>query len=309
MPCIGSVVFFCLLTGFVSYAQDKPLSQAPAPAPEGDWKKTNSLPAVDLNNLSPDQKATALKMLREQDCSCGCNMKIAQCRMVDPNCSYSKGLAAAIVNAIRQGKSEADALAAAKGSKWASSTHLLEDPVSIPTTGSPSTGPQNARITLVEFSDFQCPYCAAVVPEIQALLKAYPTQIKLIFKEYPLDFHSQADLAAAAAIAAHKQGKFWAMHDAMFANRNDLSRKNILDLAKKNGIDLNRFERDIDSTEVRETVVRDIQDGDRAGVEGTPTMFVNGQRYNGPIAVFSLKPVIEAALKQGPANQRASANP
>lgn len=273
-----------------------------------DWKKADSLPGIDFGNLTTAQKATALKILREHGCSCGCSMKLAECRMVDPNCSYSKGLAAAIIDALRQGKSEADAIAAADATKWAhvKPSKLLDDPVSIPTAGAPSIGPQNAPITLVEFSDFQCPYCVAATPEIEAILRAYPTQVKLIFKEFPLEIHSQAELAALAAIAAHKQGKFWAMHDAMFASR-DLSRNTIFAFAQKNGLDMKRFEADLSSAETRETVIRDIQDGDRAGVEGTPTIFVNGKRYNGQIVVASLKPVLDAELKPASASQTASA--
>lgn len=292
---LSSAVSLCLLGACLLFAQD--------------WQTADALPNVDFSGLSAGQKATALKILREQGCSCGCNMKLAQCRMVDPQCSYSTGLAAAIVDAIKHGKSETDAIAAANASKWAhlQSQKLLEDAVQIPVAGSPSIGPANAPITLVEFSDFQCPYCVAAFPEIKAILKAYPTQVKLIFKEFPLEIHSQADLAAAAAIAAQKQGKFWAMHDAMFTHHDDLSRKTILALAKENGLDMDRFENDIDSTQVRETVVRDVQDGDHAGVEGTPTIFVNGQRYNGQIALNALRPVLDAELKPRTANQTASA--
>ena len=264
-----------------------------------DWRAAESLPGVDLSKLSASQKATVLKLLREGQCSCGCNMKLAECRVVDPSCSYSNGLAAHIVDAIQHGKSESEAIAAANASKWAhvQAPKLLDDPVTIPVAGAPVMGSQTAPITIVEFSDFQCPYCAAAVPQINALLKAYPSQVKLIFKQFPLETHSQADLAAAAAVAAQKQGKFWALHDAMFANRDDLSRQNLLLLAKQAGLDVHRFESDIDSTEVRETVVRDVQDGTRAGVEGTPTIFINGQRYNGPITVDTLKPIMDAELK------------
>ncbi len=278
-----------------------------ASAPQVNWKTVESLPGVDLSGLSADQRATALKVMREQNCSCGCSMKVAECRVVDPSCAYSQGLAAAIIGALKQGKSEAEAIAAANA--WhVEAPPLLNAPVSIPVAGAPWIGPEKAKITLIEFSDFQCPYCAAAVPEIRAILKAYPTQVKLIFKEFPLEIHSHADLAAAAAIAAHKQGKFWALHDAMYAHPEDLSRKAILAMAKKSGLDMDRFENDMDSTEVRETVVRDVQDGDEAGVEGTPTIFVNGQRYNGPIVVASLKPVLDSELKGGgAAKQTASA--
>lgn len=277
--------------------------------PAQDWKTANTLPGIDLGNLTAAQKATVLKILREHGCSCGCNMKLAECRMVDPNCSFSKGLAGAVIDAVRQGKSEVEAIAAADNSNWAHTTptRLLDDPVSIPTAGAPSIGPSNAPITLVEFSDFQCPYCIAATPEIKAVLSAYPAQVKLIFKEYPLEIHSQAELAAIAAVAAQKQGKFWPMYEAMFSTR-DLSRGNLLTLAQKNGLDLKRFEADLSATDVRETVIRDIQDGDRAGVQGTPTIFVNGKRYNGPIEMASLKPVLDAELRHvAPAGQTASA--
>jgi protein-disulfide isomerase len=227
-------------------------------------------------------------------------MKVAQCRMVDPNCSFSTGLAQVIVAAVKQGKSETEALAAADASRYAqrSSGKLLDDRVEIPIEGAPSAGPSNAPITVVEFSDFQCPYCAQAVPQIEALQRLYPLQMRLIFKQYPLENHPNADIAAAAAVAAQKQGKFWQMHDSLFANRDDLSRTNIVTLAQQNGLDVKRFEADMDSTVVRETVARDTQDGDRAGVEGTPTIFVNGQKFNGAIQVAALRPVFDEALKK-----------
>ncbi len=274
------------------------------------WKTAETLPGNDLSGLNATQKATALKILRERDCSCGCGRKVAQCRIEDTSCAYSRGLAAEVIAALQQGKSEADAIAAADASRYAhiQQPKLLEDPVSIPVAGAPWTGNQNAPVTLVEFSDFQCPYCATAAPQIMALVKAYPKEIKLIFKEFPLEMHPQADLAAAAAVAAQKQGKFWEMHDAMFANRNNLSRANLLALAKDNGLNVEQFESDVDSTAVRETVVRDVQDGDKVGVEGTPTLFINGQHYNGPLDAHYLKQILDAELKK-PAGQTASARP
>ncbi|MBV9671171.1 MAG: thioredoxin domain-containing protein [Acidobacteriales bacterium] len=271
-----------------------------------DWKTAESLPGVDVSKLSAAQKTTVLKLLRNQGCSCGCGMKLAECRVMDPSCSYSTGLAAAIVDAIAQGKSESEALQAASASKWAhlqtpQPAKVLSDPIKIPVAGAPVTGPEKASITIVEFSDFQCPYCAQAFPQIAAVLKTYPTEVRLIFKEFPLEIHPQADLAAAAAVAAQKQGKFWQLHDAMFASRGDLSRKHILALAKQNGLDVKQFEDDLDSSSVRETVVRDVQDGDAAGVEGTPTIFINGQKYNGAIDLALLKPILDAELKPGKA--------
>lgn len=264
-----------------------------------DWKTGASLPGVDLSGLSAKQKASALKILRERDCSCGCGMKLAECRVMDPGCAYSTNLSQTVIESVKSGKTDAQTAAALDSSKWAhvQEPKILDDAVQIPISGAPTMGPANAKITLIEFSDFQCPYCAVAVSQISALMKAYPTQLRLVFKQFPLETHPQADLAAAAAIAAHKQGKFWAMHDAMFAHRDDLSRKAIILMAKQSGLDMDRFESDIDSTEVREAVVRDVQDGDHAHVEGTPTVFISGQRYNGQVSLDPLKQVIDEQLK------------
>jgi protein-disulfide isomerase len=261
-----------------------------------DWKTATTLPGIDINGLSQTQKDTVLKTLRENPCSCGCGMKLAQCRIADPQCQYSTGMAKIIIDSIKQGKSAEDALQAAMASKWGP-PKILDDPVKIPVAGAPVTGPADAQITIVEFSDFQCPYCAAAVPQIHQVLKSYPTQIKLIFKQFPLEEHPQADLAATAAVAAQKQGKFWPMHDALFAHPNDLSRRSILAYAKDAGLDPDKLESDMDTSQVRETVVRDVQDGTDANVQGTPTIFINGQKYNGAITYDALKPILDAALK------------
>ncbi|HJT88433.1 MAG TPA: thioredoxin domain-containing protein [Bryobacteraceae bacterium] len=184
---------------------------------------------------------------------------------------------------------------------------LLEDPVAISLGNAPERGPSIARITLVEFSDFQCPFCVAATPQLDAVLKAYPSQVKLIFKEFPLDSHSQAALAAAAALAAQRQGKFWALHDAMFAQMGNLSRSIILRLAERAGLDMKRFQADLDAPEIKRAVAHDIADGEKIGVDATPTLFIDGQRYNGPITLAKLKPVLEAEWKH-PAHAAAPAH-
>ena len=278
-----------------------------------DWTTSTSLPSVDLAGLTPAQTAKVLKLLRANDCTCNCGMKMAECRMKYPSCSYSKGMAATIVDAIRHGKSETEAVAAAKASQWGKGppdhSKPLEDPVAIPVGDAPVRGLGNARVTLVEFSDFQCPFCVMATPQIDALLRAYPTQVKLIFKEFPLDSHSQAALAAAAALAAHKQGKFWPLHDAMFAQRGNLSRNRILDLAGAVGLDMKQFQGDLDSAEIKRAVQKEIGEGEHIGVDSTPTLFIDGQRFNGPLSLAALKPVIEAELKHPAAAPKTAPSP
>ena len=266
-----------------------------------DWTTATSLPKVDLSGLTPAQSARALKLMRQQDCSCRCGMKVAECRMKDPSCAYSRGMAEVIVEAIRKGKNDQQVLAALAASDIAKGppdhSKLLEDPVQISVTNAPVRGPAAAAVTLVEFSDFQCPFCIAATPQLESLLKAYPSQVKLVFKEFPLDTHAQAPLAAAAALSAHKQGKFWPIYDGLFAQKGNLSRRGILNLAATAGLDLKRFQADLDSAEIKKAVDQDMLDGEHVGVDSTPTLFVNGQRYNGPVTLAALKPVIDNELK------------
>src|SRR5579872_510865 len=264
-----------------------------------EWQSLTSLPSVDFTGLSPARKASALKALREHGCPCGCDMKIAECRVKDPGCSYSKGMSAALIESLKAGKSMPEAVKAAEDSPWGhiAPAKLLDDPVSIPVAGAPVTGPANARITLVEFSDFQCPYCVKAVGQLKAVMKAYPNDVKLIFKHFPLDSHSQAAGAALAAVCAQRQGKFWEMYDALFAHRNDLSRRALFEVAAGVGLDMKRFTADFDSNESKKLVLGDIADGEKAKVEGTPTIFIDGRRYNGSLALDAIKPVLDAELK------------
>jgi protein-disulfide isomerase len=279
-------ILLCVLTAALLIAQD--------------WQTSQNLPSVDLTGLTSGQKALALKVLRTNGCPCGCEMKMAECRTKDPNCSNSKALANIVVAAIRKGGNEAAVLAAVDASPLMhrAPPKLLEDPVVIPIDGAPFIGPKDARVTLVEFSDFQCPYCAQAVGKLNAVLKAYPSQVKLVFKEYPLDMHSQAALAAAAALAAHRQGKFWPLHDAMFADRTHLSRKTILAMAGAIGLDTKRFEQDWDSAAIKHAVATEQMEGDKAGVEATPTIFIDGQKYNGDLDLDAIRPIIDAKLKR-----------
>lgn len=265
-----------------------------------DWQTAQSLTAVDFTGLTAAQKTLALKVLRTSTCPCGCGMKIAECRTKDPTCSYSKALAAIVVASIRKGGNQAAALAALDHSPLMHPTppKLLEDPVVIPIDGEPFLGPKDARVTLVEFSDFQCPYCAAAVAKLYAVLKAYPHDVKLVFKQFPLDTHSHAALAAAAALAAHRQGKFWPLHDAMFANRTHLSRQTILALATATGVDTKRFVQDWDSAAIKQAVAREEKEGEQAGVDSTPTVFVDGRKYNGDLDLAAIRPIIEGELKR-----------
>lgn len=265
--------------------------------PAQTWQAATELPGLDLSGLSPAQRTAALKILREEGCNCGCSMKIAQCRMEDPACSYSRALAMTAIRELKAGKAADQVLAKVHelSEQGPPPPKTLEDPVPISIDGDPFRGSADAKVTIVEFSDFQCPYCSAAAPAALKLVDQFSGRVKLVFKQFPLDMHKQAHLAAEASLAAHAQGKFWPLHDKMFANFRQLSRDNILKWAGESGVDMQRFTADLDSGKYRAAVDREIQQGTEAGVNGTPTFFVDGKRYNGPIE--NIGPIIEAELK------------
>jgi protein-disulfide isomerase len=278
------------------------VASARNPAPAEAWQTSQDLPLVDFSGLTPTQKATALRIMRQEECVCGCGMKVAQCRVLDPPCSYSRAFAAMIVKGVHEGKSPAQIhtlLAESElARRAAAANRILGDPVEIPIQGAPERGPRSARITVVEFSDFECPYCAQARLQIGAVMKAYPKDMRLVYKQFPLSNHPHAELAAEAALAAQSQNKFWPMHDKLFENFRSLSREHILDFARELGLDMSRFTADLNSGKYKKAVAKDVADGDNAGVEGTPSFFINGKYYRGQLDLAALKPILDAELKR-----------
>jgi protein-disulfide isomerase len=147
----------------------------------------------------------------------------------------------------------------------------------LPVLNSPVKGPVDAPVTLTVFSDFQCPYCSRLVPFFDEVLTKNPGKVRVVFKQFPLRMHNMAQPAALASLAAREQGKFWPMHDLLFANVSQLSEEKIRALAKETGLDMARFDKDRNAQKLLDEVQRDLGLGQRAGVQGTPTLFLNGK--------------------------------
>ena len=128
------------------------------------------------------------------------------------------------------------------------------------------------------FKDFECPPCAKSAPLIKEVVNAYPEQVKLVFKHFPLRMHKNAKAAALASMAAERQGKFWPFHDLLFANYNKLNPQKISQLAAEAGLDVVRFEADRKDPRLQQKLAADQREGQQVGVRGTPTIFVNGRR-------------------------------
>jgi protein-disulfide isomerase len=264
-------------------------------AQEG-WQTATAYPGVDWLGLTGAKKALALKLIRSEECSCGCEMKIAECRVKDHSCASSRKLANTVVKELVAGKTEA-AIRADLKKMATEAPPVLDDPITISTMGDPVRGPASARVTIVEFSDFQCPYCSKAVSESKALMRQFPKDIKLVFKQFPLDIHSQAEFGAEAALAAQAQGKFWEMHDLLHAGYPDISRTKVLGYARKLGLDMKRFTAEVDTHKYKARVHAEEQQGEDAGVGGTPTFFINGKKLNDTFDVATVAPLIHQELK------------
>jgi len=149
--------------------------------------------------------------------------------------------------------------------------------VAIDTKGAPFLGPENAPVTLVVFSDFECSHCSRVGSLFDEILAKYPKQVKIAFKNSPLAFHQQAQPAALAALAAHRQGRFWQFHDLLFENQKNLSEAKFVEIATRLNLNLEKFNNDRKSPATRQELDRDINEAHKAGVRGTPTLFINGR--------------------------------
>ena len=170
---------------------------------------------------------------------------------------------------------------------------------SVNTKGSPAKGPDSAKVTVVEFSDFQCPFCSRVNPTMDEIQKAYGDQVRIVFKHLPLRIHSKAPQAHAAAEAAHRQGKFWEMHDAIFANQRDLSEETYVKYAGEIGLDVDRFKKDMAAAEIKAKIDADAKEASTLGVTGTPGFFINGRFLSGARPFDSFKTLIDEELKKG----------
>jgi len=167
------------------------------------------------------------------------------------------------------------------------------------TKGAPARGPEDAEVTLVEFSDFQCPYCSRVTPTLDQIKEEYGDQVRVVFKHLPLRIHSKAPAAHAAAEAAHRQGKFWEMHDKIFANQREMSPEKYEEYAAEIGLDVAQFKVDVANAEVQQRIEADADEAASLGVSGTPGFFINGRFLSGARPFNSFKTVIDEELKKG----------
>lgn len=157
-------------------------------------------------------------------------------------------------------------------------------------------GSATAKVKLVEFSDFQCPFCSRAATATTEIKKKYGDKIQLVFRQFPLSFHKQAHLAAQASVEAAAQGKFWEFHDKLFENQRELERPQLEKYAKEVGLNVGKLKKALDGETHKAAVDADMKLGESVAVSGTPTLFLNGARLSNPTDVAAISKAIDEAL-------------
>ena len=160
-----------------------------------------------------------------------------------------------------------------------------------------AAGPVDAPVTVVEFSDFECPYCQMAYEAVDQVKKKYPNEVRVVFRQFPLSFHQNAHLAHQAALAAGEQGKFWEYHDLLFKNQKALGREDLESYASQLKLDMGKFKGALDSKTFAAQVDKDIELGGSVFVQGTPTVFINGVRSANATQFAAMDAEIQKALE------------
>ena len=174
--------------------------------------------------------------------------------------------------------------------------------LAMPVTGADHVqGPASAPVVLVEYGDYECPYCLNAWPVVNELRRELGDRLAVVFRHFPQSsIHPHASVAAQAAEAAAAQGKFWEMHDLLFRNQQALDSLDLTHLALQAGLEVYRFQSDLERAAHLRRIREDMAGGSRSGVNGTPTFFINGRQYRGPITLQAMREAIESATAARP---------
>ena len=241
------------------------------PAVVGDVELTG----VDTSALTPRERREWAAYVSETLAPCtDTPVPIAQCVKEKRACARCVPAAKFLVKEVREGRTREQAIEAYK-------QRFENDKVkAIDTDGSPSTGAATAPVTIVEWADFECPHCRAVMPVLDATVEKFPGKVRFVFKNYPLTMHTHAEPAARAAIAAAVQGKFWEMHHKLF-KASTLEVADLERYARELGLGVDKLKADMASDATTQRIEKDKKAAEAVGFGGTPLIFINGREFHG----------------------------
>ena len=270
--CLLSVAASCDKGG-------KPAAPASSAAHSGE--RIERLPGIDVSELTDAEVELWVGLVNDQLSPCGDPLSVARCVSEKHKCGACTTAARYLTRLVMEGYDRATIEEHYRG-RFSPSAK-----VDLDLEGAHVRGAPMAPITIVEFSDFQCPYCGAAHPELSRMLRELDGQVKLVFKHFPLSAHTRALYAARAAEAAAKQGKFWEMHDVLFEHQRELEDADLQRYAQMIGLDMDRFAADVAAPETEQRVLKDRKEGEAFKLEGTPSIFVNGRLLREPLKALA----------------------
>jgi len=229
------------------------------------------------SSLSAKDKRRAAKLMNQITVYYGCSDTVANCLVSDPGCQTARRIAGIIVRMVKKGRSDARIKRQVK--LRGVSAHPFKK-YRFNLKHRPRLGATKAKVTLVEFAEFQCPFCRLLAPSLKRMVRKLASQgVALVFKHFTVSSHPHSIPCSRAAYAAHKQGKFWQIYSLLYKNAPRFSKSQVEGYARSLGLDMAKFRAVRDSRRSRVVVAADKKAGLRAGVKGTPTFFVNGKPY------------------------------
>ena len=247
---------------------------------QGDQVADVSFPGVDTSMLTTRERHEYATYVTELLSPCSnVPVSIAQCIKESRACTKCVPAAKYVLKGEREGLTR-DQIEKSYHARFDS-----DKVKNVPVDGAASKGPDAAPVVLVEFADFTCPHCGVMAPRLEELFQTHKDSLRYVYRYFPLSGpgHENGEPAARAAAAADLQGKFWPLHDAMFANQQHLGPSDLDAMAKAVGIDLNKFHVDMESQAIKDKVANDKKLGESLGVEGTPTIYINGRELAGDL--------------------------
>jgi protein-disulfide isomerase len=269
-------------------------AEAAAAKPGGQGNEdTTPPPGVDISKLDDFGKKVFFRLANSEPSICGQAQSLIQSAKDQKNpCRKSVAALRYIVKLVEKGYTDSE-VTESLAKRYRPVTPKKIDIAAAPRKGSPT-----AKITLIEFADYECPHCRRLQPVLKQIVDEFPNDVKLYFKHYPLPQHTNARLAAEAAVAAQKQEKFWQFQDKLWAKSEELTPAEIEKAAKEIGLDMSKFRQDVSSEEVKARVQKDRSDGAAAGLQATPTLYIDGREYTDGRDSDSLREWIKDQLGQ-----------
>jgi protein-disulfide isomerase len=262
----------------------------PTAAPAAPAEDNTPPPGIDLSPLDEFERKVFFRVLNKEPSACGKAHSLMFSLKNDQGCRKSVYAARYVVKLVDSGFTDSE-VAEKLQKRFRGGPLRTIDVAEAPMKGSPA-----ARVTLIEFVDYECPHCKRAQPVIRQTLDEFKSEVRVYFKHYPLPSHPNARLAAEAAVAAQKQGKFWPYNDGVWAHAEELSPAMLEKIAKDVGLDVEKWRKDLDSEDVRQRVQKDRSEGEGLSISSTPTLYVNGRKYSDPVDTDSLKDWVNEEL-------------